>query len=106
MCIRVFVRRNLSGGEKSCATLALLLAMQVSNESPSLVMDEFDVRTCTVVILYYTLHCIALCAYMHTSPRNVYYQCNSTIHCIVLHAYAHTSLRNVYQQHTTVEGRL
>jgi chromosome segregation ATPase len=43
MCIRMC--RNLSGGEKACATLALLLAMQASNESPFLVMDEFDVRT-------------------------------------------------------------
>jgi hypothetical protein len=44
--------RNLSGGEKSCATLSLLLAMQGFNESPFLVSDEFDVSTQCMHILH------------------------------------------------------
>eukprot|EP00611_Tribonema_gayanum_P020504 TRINITY_DN3754_c0_g3_i3.p1 TRINITY_DN3754_c0_g3~~TRINITY_DN3754_c0_g3_i3.p1 ORF type:complete len:1163 (-),score=551.53 TRINITY_DN3754_c0_g3_i3:437-3868(-) len=35
--------RNMSGGERSYATLALLLALGKSHESPFRVMDEFDV---------------------------------------------------------------
>jgi hypothetical protein len=39
-----YCNRGMSGGEKSFTTMALLLAMQQNNESPFVLMDEFDVR--------------------------------------------------------------
>jgi hypothetical protein len=49
LCMHVIsisiINRGMSGGEKSFTTMALLLAMQQNNESPFVLMDEFDVRT-------------------------------------------------------------
>jgi structural maintenance of chromosomes protein 6 len=49
----------MSGGERSYATLALLLALGASHESPFRVMDEFDVSINQVhcySVSYYTVH--------------------------------------------------
>jgi structural maintenance of chromosomes protein 6 len=42
------IYRSMSGGERSYATLALLLALGASHESPFRVMDEFDVSYCSL----------------------------------------------------------